>query len=268
MAFFASDKNTSTGPEMSFLQHLEELRWHLVRSSIVISVLAIAAFVMNDFIFDTVIFGPLRQDFISYKVLCDLGYRIGAGDVMCMVVKPAHLQTLSASEQFFNHMWISMLCGLILGFPFLLWELWKFIRPALKGQEVGPVKVFVVIASILFLIGICFGYFLLFPMSYNFLINYQVSSSGIVQTQNTFDDYISLISTMVLVSGIIFEMPVLVYFLTRMTLLTPQFMRKYRKHAVIIILIAAAVITPSPDVTSQMVVAIPMYLLYELSVFV
>lgn len=268
MAFFASNKNTSTGTEMSFLQHLEELRWHLVRSSIVIVVFGIAAFCLNDFLFDTVIFGPLRQDFISYKALCSLGYRIGAGDVMCMVVKPAHLQTLSASEQFFNHMWISLLCGLILGFPFVLWELWKFIRPALKNQEIGPVKIFVVIASILFLIGIFFGYFLLFPMSYNFLINYQVSSSGIVQTQNTFDDYISLISTMTLVSGIIFEMPVLVYFLTRMTLLTPQFMRKYRKHAVIIILIAAAVITPSPDVTSQMVVAVPMYLLYELSVFV
>lgn len=269
MAFFGSDKTAKTdGKEMSFLQHLEEFRWHLVRSAAVIMIFAIAAFCLNDFVFDTVIFGPLRQDFISYKVLCSLGHKIGAGDVMCMTIKPAHLQTLSASEQFFNHMWISFLCGIIIGFPFVLWELWKFIRPALKNKEIGPVKIFVVIASVLFLIGIFFGYFLLFPMSYNFLINYQVSSSGIVQTQNTFDDYISLISTMTLVSGIIFEMPILVYFLTRMTLLTPQFMRKYRKHAVIIILIAAAIITPSPDVTSQMVVAIPMYLLYEISVFV
>jgi len=268
MAFFASDKNTETGKEMSFLQHLEELRWHLVRSAAVVMIFAILAFVFNDFVFDTVIFGPLQQNFISYRALCAFGQYIGAGDVMCMVVKPAHLQTLSASEQFFNHMWISFICGLVIGFPAVLWELWKFVSPALKSKEIGPVKIFVLIASILFLIGIFFGYFLLFPMSYNFLINYQVSSSGIVQTQNTFDDYISLISTMTLVSGIIFEMPVLVYFLTRMTLLTPQFMRKYRKHAVIIILIAAAIITPSPDVTSQMVVAIPMYLLYELSVFV
>ncbi len=268
MAFFASDKKTATGAEMSFLQHLEELRWHLVRSAIVVVVFAIAAFTFNDFIFDTVIFGPLRQDFISYRAMCSLGHKMGAGDVMCLVVKNQHLQTLSASEQFFNHMWISFLCGLILGFPFILWELWKFIRPALKNQEVGPVKVFVMIASVLFLIGIFFGYFLLFPMSYNFLVNYQVSSSGIVQTQNTFDDYVSLISTMVLVSGIIFEMPVLVYFLSRMGIITPEFMRQYRKHAVIVILIAAAVITPSPDVTSQMIVAIPMYMLYELSVFV
>jgi sec-independent protein translocase protein TatC len=193
---------------------------------------------------------------------------MGVGDAMCMTVKPQHLQTLSASEQFFNHMWIALVTGLIIGFPFVLWELWKFVRPALKNQEVGPVKIFVVIASVLFLIGICFGYFLLFPMSYNFLINYQVSSSGIVQTQNTFDDYISLISTMTLVAGIIFEMPILVYFLTRLGILSPTFMRKYRKHAVVVILIAAAIITPSPDVTSQMIVAVPMYILYELSVFV
>lgn len=267
MAFFTSDK-TGPGAEMSFLQHLEVLRWHLVRSAAVVVVFAITAFCLNDFIFDTVIFGPLRQDFISYRAMCALGHKMGAGDVMCLTIHPQHLQTLSASEQFFNHMWISFLTGLIAGFPFILWELWKFISPALKDKEVGPVRVFILIASVLFLIGIFFGYFLLFPMSYNFLVNYQVSSSGIVQTNNTFDDYISLISTMTLVSGLIFEMPVLVYFLTRMTLLTPQFMRKYRKHAVIIILIAAAVITPSPDVTSQMIVAVPMYLLYEISVFV
>jgi sec-independent protein translocase protein TatC len=267
MAFFATNKPEAPA-EMSFLQHLEELRWHLVRSAVVVVSFAILAFAFNDFVFDTIIFGPLRQDFITYRSLCALGHAMNAGDVMCIAVKQQHLQTLSASEQFFNHMWIAFLTGIILGFPFVLWEIWKFVRPALKDRELGPVKVFIVIASILFLIGICFGYFLLFPMSYNFLVNYQVSSSGIVQTQNTFDDYISLISAMTLVSGIIFEMPVLVYFLTKMTLLTPQFMRKYRKHAVIVILIAAAVITPSPDVTSQMVVAVPMYILYELSVFV
>ncbi len=268
MALFNIKSNPRSGTEMSFLQHLEELRWHLVRSALVIVGIAIAAFTFNDFVFDTVIFGPLQQDFFSYRALCSLGHKIGVGDVMCILVKTPHLQTLSASEQFFNHMWIAFLCGIILGFPFVLWELWKFIRPALKDKELGPVKVFVVIASVLFLIGVCFGYFLLFPMSYNFLVSYQVSSSGIVETNNTFDDYVSLLSTMTLVSGIIFEMPVLVYFLTRMTLLTPSFMRKYRKHAMIVILIAAAIITPSPDVTSQMVVALPMYFLYEISIFV
>lgn len=262
------NKNNDSVTEMSFLQHLEELRWHLVRSVIVVIGLAIVFFCLNNFLFDTVIFGPLRQDFISYRTLCSLGHSIGAGDVMCINVTTQHLQTLSASEQFFTHMWIAFLAGLICGFPYVLWEVWRFIKPALKTTEASPVRFFVIIASLLFLIGICFGYFLLFPMSYNFLVSYKVSDSGIVQTNNTLDDYISLISTMTLVSGVIFELPILVYFLTRMTLLSPTFMRKYRKHALIVILILAAVITPSPDITSQMVVAIPMYLLYEISIFV
>ena len=254
--------------QMSFMQHLDALRWHLVRSAIAIFIFAVGLFMFNNFLFDTVIFGPLKQDFISYRALCSLGYKIGAGDVMCMVVKKPHLQTVSASEQFFTNMWIALLGGIILAFPYVLYELWKFIKPALKDTESKPAKWFVIVASILFLIGIFFGYFLLFPMSYNFLINYQLSDSGIVQTNNTLEDYISLISTMVLVSGLVFELPVLVYFLTRLGILTPGFMRKYRKYAVVIILIAAAVITPSPDVTSQMVVAVPMYLLYEISIFV
>lgn len=254
--------------QMSFMQHLDALRWHLVRSAIAILIFAVGLFLFNNFLFDTVIFGPLKQDFISYRTLCSLGHKMGAGDVMCMTVKTPHLQTLSASEQFFTHMWIALLGGIILAFPYVLYEVWKFIKPALKNTESTPAKWFVIIASILFLIGILFGYFILFPMSYNFLINYQLSDSGIVQTNNTLDDYISLISTMTLVSGIVFELPVLVYFLTRLGILTPVFMRKYRKYAVVIILIAAAVITPSPDVTSQMVVAVPMYLLYEISIFV
>src|ERR1700752_963755 len=262
------DNNSGNDLQMSFMQHLDALRWHLVRSALAIFIIGITLFFFNNFLFDTVIFGPLKQDFISYRALCSLGYKIGAGDVMCMTVKAPHLQTLSASEQFFTHMWIALLGGIILAFPYVLYELWKFIKPALKDTESSPAKFFVIVASILFLIGIFFGYFLLFPMSYNFLINYQLSDSGIVQTNNTLDDYISLISTMTLVSGIVFELPVLVYFLTRLTLLTPEFMRKYRKYAVVVILIAAAVITPSPDVTSQMVVAVPMHLLYEISIFV
>jgi sec-independent protein translocase protein TatC len=263
-----ADSNEDTSAQMSFMGHLEALRWHLMRSAIAIVVVATTLFFCNNFLFDTVIFGPLKQDFISYKALCSLGRHVGAGDAMCMTLKDPHLQTLSASEQFFTHMWIAILGGLILAFPYILFELWRFIKPALKNSESRPAKWFVIVASILFLIGIFFGYFLLFPMSYNFLINYQLSDSNIVQTNNTLDDYISLISTMTLVSGVIFELPVLVYFLTRLGLLTPQFMRKYRKYAVVVILIAAAIITPSPDVTSQMVVAIPMYLLYEISIFV
>ena len=262
------EKNTAAPVEMSFLQHLEALRWHLVRSAAVIVVFAIAIFCLPGFFIDNIFLGPIKQDFISYRALCALGHQIGAGDVMCMDVKEVKLQTLGIAEQFFTHMWFAFMGGLILGFPYLLWELWKFVRPALKDKEMGPVKIFIVIASFLFLIGICFGYFIMFPMSYNFLINYQMSESGLIQTNQTLDDYSSFITTMTLVSGIIFELPVLVFFLTKLSLLSPEFMRKYRKYAVVVILIAAAIITPSPDVTSQMVVAIPMYLLYEISIFV
>lgn len=263
-----ADTSTENSAQMSFMQHLDALRWHLVRSAIAIALCGIVLFLYNNFLFDTVIFGPLKQDFISYRALCSLGYHLGAGDVMCMEVKTPHLQTLSASEQFFTHMWIALVGGIIIAFPYVLYEIWKFIKPALKDKESRPAKWFVIVASILFLIGIVFGYFLLFPMSYNFLINYKLSDSDVVQTNNTLDDYISLISTMTLVSGAVFELPIVVYFLSRLGLLTPTFMRKYRKYAVVVILIAAAVITPSPDVTSQMVVAIPMYLLYEGSIFV
>ncbi|MGZ3930765.1 MAG: twin-arginine translocase subunit TatC [Bacteroidia bacterium] len=269
MALSGENKTTeSNGAEMSFLQHLEALRWHLVRSAAVIVIFAVAIFCLPKIFIDEVFLGPIQQKFISYRALCALGHKIGAGDVMCMTVKEVKIQTLGIADQFFTHMWFAFMGGLILGFPVLLWELWKFVRPALKDKEVGPVKLFIVVASFLFLTGIGFGYFIMFPMSYNFLVNYQMSESGLIQTNQTLDDYTSFISTMTLASGIIFEMPVLVYFLTRMTLLTPDFMRKYRKHAVVVILIAAAVITPSPDVTSQMVVAIPMYMLYEISIYV
>ncbi len=254
--------------QMSFMQHLDALRWHLVRSAFAIVVLGVTLFCFNNFLFDTVIFGPLKQDFFSYKAFCAIGHKIGAGDVMCMTIKPMQLQTLAASEQFFTHMWIAILGGIILAFPYIIYELWKFIKPALKNTESAPAKLFVIVASVLFIIGILFGYFILFPMSYNFLINYNLSDGNFVHTQNTLDDYISLISTMTLVSGIVFELPIMVYLLSKIGLLTPTFMRNYRKYAVVVILIVAAVITPSPDITSQMVVAIPMYLLYEISIFV
>jgi sec-independent protein translocase protein TatC len=264
----AENNQDEVSLQMSFMQHLDALRWHLVRSAIAIVVIGVALFCYNNFLFDTVIFGPLKQDFFSYKALCAIGHKIGAGDVMCMTIKPMQLQTLAASEQFFTHMWIAILGGIILAFPYIIYELWKFIKPALKNTESAPAKLFVIVASVLFIIGILFGYFILFPMSYNFLINYNLSDGNFVCTQNTLDDYISLISTMTLVSGIVFELPIMVYLLSKIGLLTPTFMRNYRKYAVVVILIVAAVITPSPDITSQMVVAIPMYLLYEISIFV
>lgn len=258
---------TNTDKEMGFLEHLDELRKHLIRSAIAVLVFAIIVFIYAPWIFDHIIFAPLQPDFYSYKVLCYLS-NITHFKELCFQITTHPLQALSASEQFFNHIWISIVLGIILASPFILYEVWKFIRPALKENEANPVKSFISISTSLFLIGILFGYFVLFPMSYNFLINYQISEKGLVQTHNTLEDYISLISTMVLVSGLIFELPVLVFLLAKLGLITSQWMKHYRRHAVVIILIIAAVITPSPDVISQLIVAIPLYVLYELSIFV
>ncbi len=253
--------------EMSFLEHLEELRKHIVRSIIVTLIFSTIVFIYAPTIFDNIIFAPLRSDFLSYKLMCKLANTFSIKE-LCINIKTHHLQALSASEQFFNHIWISIVIGIILASPFILFELWKFIRPALKNNEVNPVKSFVSIATFLFIIGVCFGYFVLFPMSYNFLINYQISNMGLIETHNTLDNYISLISTMVLVSGIVFELPVLVYLLSKLKLITSQLMRNYRKHAIVIILITAAIITPSPDIISQLIVALPIYILYEISIFI
>jgi sec-independent protein translocase protein TatC len=174
----AENNQDEVSLQMSFMQHLDALRWHLVRSAIAIVVIGVALFCYNNFLFDTVIFGPLKQDFFSYKALCAIGHKIGAGDVMCMTIKPMQLQTLAASEQFFTHMWIAILGGIILAFPYIIYELWKFIKPALKNTESAPAKLFVIVASVLFIIGILFGYFILFPMSYNFLINYNLSDGN------------------------------------------------------------------------------------------
>lgn len=253
--------------EMSFLEHLEELRKHLIRSTIAVLIFAVFVFVYASWIFDNIVFAPLRSDFLSYRALCQLSVWTGIKE-LCIEVKTQPLQALSASEQFFNHIWMSIVIGIILASPFILFELWKFVRPALKESEANPAKSFISISSFLFLMGILFGYFVLFPMSYNFLIHYQISEKGLVETHNTLDNYISLITTMVLVSGLIFELPVLVFLLAKLGLLTAAFMRKYRRHAVVLILIVAAVITPSPDVASQLIVALPIYLLYEISIFI
>ena len=135
----------NSSEQMSFMQHLEALRWNLLRSAICIVVLAVALFCYNNFLFDTIIFGPLKPDFISYKTLCALGHKIGVGNSMCLTIKPMQLQTLAASEQFLTHMWIAILGGLILSFPYIIFELWKFIKPALKTNEANPAKLFITI---------------------------------------------------------------------------------------------------------------------------
>ena len=250
--------------EMNFLDHLEALRWHLVRATLAIFVLAVVAFIYKDILFDKIIFGPKNPHFITYRLLCMLSEKWSID--LCITDIPFRLISTTMAGQFTTHMVAAGIAGLILGFPYLLWEIWRFVKPALSAKEKKYTRGIVFSASFLFFCGVAFGYFILAPLSINFLGSYKVSEE--VQNAITLDSYISIVSIMTLACGAVFELPILVFFLTKMGIISPQFMRRYRKHAFIVNLVVAALITPSPDVTSQMLVAIPLFLLYEFSIFV
>lgn len=251
---------------MSFLQHLEALRWHLVKSAIAIMSLAVLAFFFKEIIFDGILFAPKHADFPTYRLMCKFGKLLNMEDSLCFSEVNFRLQNISLAGQFTTHMMISFLAGLVLASPYVFWELWKFIKPALHEKERKYATGVVFYTSMLFIMGILFGYFVLTPFSVNFLGTYQVSSE--VENIISLDSYISLLTTMTLISGIIFELPVLVYILTKLGILTPKFMRDYRRHASVIILILAAVITPTSDITTMLLTATPLYILYEVSIFI
>ncbi|MBA3971478.1 MAG: twin-arginine translocase subunit TatC [Bacteroidetes bacterium] len=252
--------------EMSFWGHIDALRGHLFRSALVVVILSVVLFCFPEFLFDTIIFGPLKDDFLTYKAFCRLSHALSLGDQLCFGHYTFKLQSLGLADQFTSQMWIAFIGGLILGSPYVLWEVWKFIKPALKEREKKSSGFFIISATLLFVIGVLFSYFIIGPLMINFLGNYKVSN--MVENNFTMDSYISTVTTLTLSAGLIFELPILVFFLTKFGLMTPQFMRKYRKHAVVVILIVAGVITPSPDITSQLLVAFPLYFLYEASIFV
>jgi len=252
--------------EMPFLDHVEVLRWHIVRSLIAVTIGASVVFIKKSFVFDTLIFGPTTKDFLTYRGLCWVSDRISLGKALCIDVFNFNFINIELAAQFVVHLKTSVLLGFIIAFPYIFWEFWRFIKPALHEHESRYAKGIVFFSSLLFFSGVLFGYFILVPTMLNFLGNYQVS--GQVMNSFTLTNYIGFISMFVLLSGAIFELPMVVYFLSKLGLLTPGMMRNYRKHAVIVILIAAAVITPSPDIGSQILVFIPVYFLYEISIFI
>lgn len=250
--------------EMSFLDHLEELRWLLVRSTIAIVIAGIAVYFVSDFIFDTVIFGPTRPSFFTYRFFCEASHYIGFANSICIEELPFTIQNTSMEGQVNVFVWTCITAGFILAFPYILWELWKFISPALYEHERKNAKLFIFIASILFFLGVLFGYFVVVPMSVNFVATFSVSS--VVKNEFNLDSYIGMIKTSVIASGLYFELPIIIYFLTKLGLVSANFLRTYRKYAVVIVLIIAAIVTP-PDVVSQITVAVPMLLIYEASIF-
>lgn len=258
-------KQKNTEKQMSFLDHLEELRWLLIRSSIFIILGAIVAFIFSDFIFNTIIFGPKDSNFVTYQFFCEVAKTFNFEDSFCSKELPFEIQNRTMEGQFSVMIWTSITAGFIIAFPCLLWELWKFISPALYSNEKKNAKLFITISSLLFFIGVIFGYYVITPLSINFLANLQVSE--IVKNQIDINSYISLVKTSSLACGLVFELPIIIYFLSVMDLVSPKFLREYRKYAIVLILIIAAIITP-PDIISQIIVSIPLLILYELSIYI
>lgn len=251
---------------MSFLQHLESLRWHLVRSAAMVITLASVFFVYNEFVFGTVIFGPMQSDFLTYRALCKLSHLTGLEDSLCIQSVSFELINIDLSGQFTTHIWVSIIGGLILGAPYVLWELWRFVQPALHEKERRYTSGVVFFASLLFISGVLFSYYIVVPLTINFLGNYQVTP--IVKNTIAMSSYISTVTVLTFIMGIVFELPIIVYFLTKIGILGPGFMRKNRKYAWVIVLVIAAIITPSSDIPTLLIVSAPLYLLYEASIFV
>ncbi|WP_395053500.1 twin-arginine translocase subunit TatC [Flavobacterium sp.] len=251
--------------EMSFMDHLEELRWLLVKATIGMLVAASLVFFVSDFIFDQIIFGPTKADFITYTFFCDLSHWLGFADSICVTEMDFKIQNTNMEGQVTMLIWTCITAGFILTFPYILYLLWNFITPALYEKERKNAKFFIFISSILFFLGVLFGYFIIVPMSVNFFATFTVSD--VVKNEFNVDSYISLIKTSVIACGLFFELPIVIFFLSKLGLVTAQLLRKYRKYGIVVILIVAAIVTP-PDVVSQIIVSIPMLLIYEISIFI
>ena len=257
--------NTKSPDEMSFLDHLEELRWHLIRSVLAVVIIAVIAFVFSRFIFDVIIFGPKSMDFPTYRLFCEIATSMGFTSDFCKDELPFTIISRTMGGQFSADIWTAIWAGFIVGFPYVLYELWKFISPGLHAKERQHSRGFIFVASLLFFTGVLFGYYVVAPLSINFLGTYRVSE----QVLNEIDiaSYISTLRTSVIACGLLFELPIIIYFLTKVGVVTPEILKKYRKIALVIVLIVSAVITP-PDVTSQIIVAVPVLILYQVSIYI
>ena len=257
-------QNKSSGEEMSFIDHLEELRWHLIRSVIAIGICGIVFFIYVREIVHKILLAPTQDNFITYKWFCDLSHAIGLGDAICMQGVKASFLSTQLTSQFISSFTIAFVGGFVVAFPYIFWEFWRFIKPALSEKEKRNTGGVIFWVSLLFFGGVAFGYYVLTPFMVNFYFSY--SLSPLIEIKPTFSDYLeNLIYTTVGI-GVLFQMPLLVMILAKIGVVTGKFLRKYRRHAFVIIIIAAAIITPSTDPFSLAIVAIPLYILFEASI--
>ena len=251
--------------EMPFLDHLEELRWHVIRAFIAVVVLALVAFFNKDILISTILLGPTHLDFVTYRAMCRLSEVVNA-EGLCVEKINFIIQSRKLASQFMTHLTVSIVGGVVIAFPYIFWEVWRFIGPGLSDFERKNVKGAVAAVSFMFFTGILFGYFVLAPLSINFLAGYQLDPS--IENQFDLQSYMSTLLLMVMSCGIVFQLPVVVYALARTGILTPALMRLYRKHAIVIIMFLSAIITPSPDIFTQLIVAVPLLMLYEMSIYI
>jgi len=252
--------------EMSFMDHLEALRWHIMRSVLVWLSAAITIFVFIDWVFENIILAPSSQSFITYGTLCRFGRWLGVGDSLCMPPVKIRFLVTEVNGTFTSAINIAMVGGVILAFPYIFWELWRFVTPALSNKERKYARGSIFWVSLCFFTGAAFGYYLLAPFTFNFLATFTLGKSGAIQYQPNITDYIDSLTNLILGCGIAFELPILAYVLAKIGLITASFLKKYSKYAFVIILLIAAIITPSPDMTSQIIVALPLLLLYWISI--
>ncbi len=263
--FFNKRKKDPTA-EMSFIDHLEDLRWHVIRSVIAILVGAIAVFIYSDFVINSIVMGPAHPDFVSYRVFCSLGHKIGLGETLCFGKVPVSFLSTTMTGQFIASFTVAFVGGFIVAFPYVFWEFWRFIRPALSQKEIKKTRGVLFWVSFLFFLGVGFGYFVLTPFMINFYFTYKLSP--LIEIKPTFSDYLENLVYTTVGIGVLFQMPLLVMVLAKIGILTARFLRKYRRHAFVIIIIAAAIITPSTDPFSLAIVTIPLYILFEASIVI
>ncbi len=249
---------------MTFLDHLEELRWHLIRSLIAILTFAVVAFVAKGFFFGKLILGPSRTDFLTYQWLCQLSELLNS-QALCIDELPFIIQSRQMTGQFAMHITSSFVIGIVCAFPYVFWEIWRFIKPGLYPKERKAARGATFYVSFLFTTGVLFGYFVVVPISVNFLANYQIDPTIL----NEFDivSYVTTVTTLVLACGILFQLPIVTYFGARAGLITANMMRSYRRHAIVVILILGAMLTP-PDPFSQILIALPLVGLYQVGIYI
>jgi len=259
---FFKKRQKSANAEMAFVDHIEELRWHIIRSLAVILVFSILAFFKIEWIWDNIILGPAHTDFIAYRVLCQFGNKIGIS-ALCLQEINLEFQNTELSGQFMLSFSTSFMVGVVVAFPYVFWEFWRFIKPALKKEELRYARGIVFWSSLLFFFGVMFAYYVVAPFTINFFANYQLSPS--FKNIITMANYYDTMSDLILGMGVVFELPVVVFFLSKIGLLTPKLMRDKRRYAILIIFVLAAIVTP-PDWFSIWLVAIPLLILYEASI--